>query len=315
MNNMQRIVSLLPSATEIVCALGFQDQLVGRSHECDYPQGIDQLPICTKAKFPQGSSAEIDQSVAALVKNGLSVYEVFGDVLENIKPDFIVTQSQCEVCAVSMKDVEQAVCQLISSRPEIINLEPVGYQDVFEDILKVGQTLGVASRAQNLVQDLQNRIDLVAKTTEQITQKKSVVCIEWLEPLMNAANWVPTLVEKAGGVNLMGEEAHHSHYIQWEDIVSLNPDVILIMPCGFSIDRTLEEIHLLTQLPGWQDLPAIIQKEVYLTDGNQYFNRPGPRLADSVEIISEILYPELFPRKHSKQDWVELEEALETAQV
>ncbi len=309
---MQKIVSLLPSATEIVCALGFQHQLVGRSHECDYPADISQLPVCTQAKFPQGSSTEINQSVDALVKNGLSVYEVFGDVLEAIKPDFIVTQSQCEVCAVSLKDVEQAVCQLVSSHPQIVKLEPVGYQDVFEDILKVGQALGVVSRAQKLVTDLQNRIDLIEKTTQQVAYKKRIVCIEWLEPLMNAANWVPTLVEKAGGINLMGEEAHHSHYIQWNDIVSLNPDVILVMPCGFGIARTLEEIQLLTQLTGWDDLPAVKQKQVYLTDGNQYFNRPGPRLADSVEIISEILYPELFPRKHSQQDWVELEEALAT---
>lgn len=306
---MQKIVSLLPSATEIVCALGFQEQLVGRSHECDYPPEVTQLPVCTQAKFPQGKSIEINQSVAALVKNGLSVYEVFGDVLESIKPDFVVTQSQCEVCAVSMKDVEQAVCQLVSSNPQIINLEPVGYQDVFDDILRVGQTLGVSDRAQQFVESLHHRIDAVEKITQQVSTKKSVVCIEWLAPLMNAANWVPTLVEKAGGINLMGQEAHHSHYITWEDVVSLNPDVILVMPCGFSIDRTLQEINLLTELPGWSDLPAIQNKEVYLTDGNQYFNRPGPRLADSVEIISEILYPDLFPRKHPKKDWVELTEA------
>lgn len=313
---MKRIISLLPSATEIVCALGFQDQLIGRSHECDYPtQGITSLPICTKAKFPQGTSAEINQSVSHLVQNGLSVYEVFNDILENLKPDFIVTQSQCEVCAVSMKDVEQAVCQLISSQPEIINLEPVGYEDVFQDILKVGEALGVAAKAQQFVKELITRIDRVEKITQSITHKKSVACIEWLAPLMNAANWVPTLVEKAGGINLFGEEAQHSHYIQWAEVAKQDPDVILVMPCGFSIARTLQEINLLTDLPGWQELTAVKNNQVYLTDGNQYFNRPGPRLADSLEIISEILYPEIFPRKHPFQDWVVLSKLLKIKSI
>jgi iron complex transport system substrate-binding protein len=167
--------------------------------------------------------------------------------------------------------------------------------------------LGVPQKAQELVNQLFARIDLVEKTTQPIAQKKRVACIEWLSPLMNAANWVPTLVEKAGGVNLFGEEAQHSHYIQWADIEQQNPDVILIMPCGFSIERTLQEINLLTDLPGWKDLPAVQNGEVYLTDGNQYFNRPGPRLADSVEIISEILYPQLFERKHPTKDWISLE--------
>ncbi|WP_299456592.1 cobalamin-binding protein [uncultured Microscilla sp.] len=312
---MNKIISLLPSATEIVCALGFQDQLVGRSHECDYPAGITDLPVCTEAKFPQGSSAEIDQSVGALVQKGLSVYEVYNEVLEKLAPDFVVTQSQCEVCAVSMKDVEAAVCQLISSNPQIINLEPVGFQDVFNDILAVGKALGVPQKAQQLVTNLLARIDSVEKTTQPIAHKKRVACIEWLSPLMNAANWVPTLVEKAGGVNLFGKEAQHSHYIQWADIEQQNPDVILIMPCGFGIARTLQEINLLIDLPGWKELPAVQNGQVYLTDGNQYFNRPGPRLADSVEIISEILYPETFGRKHPKKDWISLDEALITSQI
>lgn len=310
---MKKIISLLPSATEIVCALGFQDQLVGRSHECDFPEGITHLPVCTRAKFPQGTSAEIDQSVSALVQNGLSVYEVYNHLLEELAPDFVVTQSQCEVCAVSMKDVEEAVCQLIRSNPQIINLEPVGFQDVFNDIIAVGKALGVPQKARQLVNELLARIDLVEKTTQSIANKKRVACIEWLSPLMNAANWVPTLVEKAGGINLFGEEAQHSHYIQWNDIVSKNPDVILVMPCGFSIERILQEINLLTELPGWGELPAVKNKQVYLTDGNQYFNRPGPRLADSVEIISEILYPNTFVRKHPTKDWVALGEVLTEA--
>lgn len=309
---MNKIISLLPSATEIVCALGFQEQLVGRSHECDYPQEITHLPICTEAKFPQGTSAQIDQSVGALVQKGLSVYEVYNEVLEQLAPDFVVTQSQCEVCAVSMKDVEAAVCQLISSNPQIINLEPVGFQDVWNDILTVGKALGVPQKAQELVNKLLARIDLVEKTTQPIAHKKRVACIEWLSPLMNAANWVPTLVEKAGGINLFGKEAQHSHYIEWADIEQQNPEVILIMPCGFSIERTLQEIDLLTNLSGWKNLPVVQNGEVYLTDGNQYFNRPDPRLADSVEIISEILYPQTFERKHPKKDWISLNEALVT---
>lgn len=303
-----RIISLLPSATEIVFYLGLESHLVGRSHECDYPTSVKSLPICTSPKFnPDVSSQEIDQSVSALIQKGLSVYQVDGEQLEKLRPDFLITQSQCELCAVSLKDVEAAVCQLISSQPTIINLEPLGYHDIFQDILRAGETLGVTQAAQDLANQMQQKMDAIAQKTQDLP-RKTVACIEWIEPLMYAANWTPTLIHKAGGQNLLGDEKAHSHYMQWMDIVAQNPDILLIMPCGFSIARTLEELDKLTTHPDWLKIPAVQRGDVYIADGNQYFNRPGPRIVDSVEIVAEILHPEHFSAQHHQSGWIKLEE-------
>lgn len=308
-----RIVSLLPSATEIVCALGLQEYLVGRSHECDFPAGVETLPVCTAPKFnPHGSSADIDQSVLALVRNGLSVYHVNEILLNHLQPDFILTQSQCEVCAVNLKNVEQAVCRMIGSQPKIINLEPVGYADIFTDIQRTGEMLGVTEAARQVVNQMRERMTAVHAQTRSIAQKKTVVCIEWLKPLMNAGNWIPTVVEKAGGINVLSLANDHSHYINWEDVFAEDPDALLIMPCGFDIARSRQEMHLLTNLPGWQTIRAVQNKDVFITDGNQYFNRPGPRIADSVEIVAEMLYPHLFTAQYHGTGWINLAETYAT---
>lgn len=301
-----KIVSLLPSATEIICALGGQYQLVGRSHECDYPPEVQGLPICTAPKFKVGPSSEaIDQSVQDLVGNGLSVYEVDTEILDALAPDLIVTQSHCEVCAVSFDEVREAVRRLSGVRARVVDLNPQTYEDVFADIRQVGIAMQCPDRAEELIARMQQSEKAVSRRLPD--RRRSVACIEWLKPLMNAGNWMPTIVEKAGGHDVFAGAGEKSHYLEWDAVRDANPEVLLLMPCGFSIERTLKEIHLLCELPGWRDLRAVKQNEVYVVDGNQYFNRPGPRLVDSLEIVAEILHPGHFPADHRELGWIRLQ--------
>jgi iron complex transport system substrate-binding protein len=287
-----RIVSLIASSTEVVSALGFEGNLVGRSHECDYPPGVRRLPVCTEPKFnPEGSSLEIDERVKTILRDALSVYRVRAELLEELRPDVIVTQSQCEVCAVSLKDVEAAVCELVSSHPSIVSLEPNALEDVWADIGRVAEALDAADRGVELVSELKRRMEAVSARALATSERPTVACIEWIEPLMAAGNWMPELVEMAGGVNLFGEAGKHAPWMTWEELVAKDPDVILVMPCGFDVERTLCETALLTSKPEWPNLRAVRSGRVVVADGNQYFNRPGPRLAESLEILAEILHP------------------------
>jgi iron complex transport system substrate-binding protein len=302
-----RIVSLIASATEIVCALGFEAQLVGRSHECDFPLSVKRLPVCTSPKFEvEGLSYEIDQRVKAILQESLSVYRVDAGILEQLQPTHIITQSQCEVCAVSFKDVEQAVCQFTGSRPVIVSLEPNSLADVWTDIRRVGEALGIAESAERVIGDLQQRMRDIAARALTAKPRPTVAYIEWIEPLMAGGNWMPELVEMAGGVNLFGEAGKHSPWMTWEELVAADPDVIFISPCGFDIRRTIEETHLLTGKPEWQDLNAVRANRVVVADGNQYFNRPGPRLAESLEILAEIIHPRIFHFGHENEGWIRL---------
>ncbi|MEM9857025.1 MAG: cobalamin-binding protein [Bacteroidota bacterium] len=302
-----RIVSLLPSSSEIVVSLGFEDSLVGRSHECDFPTHLKQLPVLTAPKFnPNGSSLEINEDVSEILRYGLSVYKLDVKLLEELEPDFVVTQSQCEVCAVNMKEVEAAVCQLISSEPTIINLEPNSLQDVFDDIARVGEALDASKKATTIMYGIKDSFESIRKKTAKAPKPK-LATIEWLDPIMLAGNWVPELVEIAGGESVLSIKDEHSHYFSWEQIRDEKPDVIAVMPCGFNIERTMKEMHLLTTLPGWYDMDAVKNKRVYVTDGNQYFNRPGPRLKESAEILSEILHPELFAPHHLGTGYIKFE--------
>ncbi len=308
-----KIVSLLPSATEIVSALGLQAHLAGRSHECDYPPEVESLPCCTAPKFnTEQPSRDIDRSVLRLVQDGLSVYRLDTDLLSDLRPDFVVTQSQCELCAVSFQEVEKAVRELCEHPAAVVNLEPLGYDDIFKDIQRVGQALGVEAEAEALSTDIRTRIKAVEERAQSQakTKKKSVFCVEWLDPPMNAGNWIPTLVEKAGGINLGSVSGEHSHYLSWEEIGTLDPDLLVIMPCGFGIRRSLEEMKALEENPEWQALCPVQEGQVYITDGNQYFNRPGPRIADAVEILAEILYPEQFPPRHHGAGWIRIGEKI-----
>ncbi len=302
-----RIISLIASATEIVCALGFESQMVGRSHECDFPPSVKRLPVCTSPKFEvEGLSYEIDERVKAILQEALSVYRVDADLLERLRPTHIITQSQCEVCAVSLKDVEQAVCQFTSSQPVIVSLEPNSLADVWSDMRRVAKALGAAERGEELVATLKRRMDEIAAKARTASSRPTVACVEWIDPLMAAGNWTPEMVEMAGGVNLFGEAGRHSPWMKWDELVAADPDVIFISPCGFDIARTMKETHLLTGKPEWRELKAVKENRVFVADGNQYFNRPGPRLVESLQILAETLHPELFHFGHEGSGWVRL---------
>lgn len=302
---MSRIVSLIASSTEIVHALGLGSEMVGRSHECDYPESVKQLPVCTSPKFrTDGTSYEIDQRVRAIVQESLSVYRVDAAALDRLKPTHVITQAQCEVCAVSLKDVESAVCEMIASRPVIVSLEPNALEDIFDDISKVAVALNVETAGQELTRTMRGRIEEIRAICASADRHPRVACIEWIDPLMAAGNWMPELIELAGGINLFGEAKKHSPYMSWDALVQADPDVIFVSPCGFDIDRTMQEMHLLASKPGYAQLRAVRDNKVFVIDGNQYFNRPGPRVIESLEIMAELLHPDQFPTKHEHTGWL-----------
>src|SRR5579862_820617 len=304
---MPRIVTLLPSATEIVCALGFEDQLVGRSHECDFPRAVVRVPALTEAKFnAEGTSAEIDQRVKKIVADALSVYRVDAARLRELKPDLIVTQSQCEVCAVSEREVEAAVAEWLGAQPRIVSLAPYGLDDIFTDMQRVADALDARARGTELVERLRARLAKIAERARGASKRPGVATIEWIDPLMAAGNWMPTLIEMAGGVNLFGVAGEHSPWMKFDELAASDPDVILIAPCGFSIERAAQDLPVLTNRADWGRLKAVRGGQVFVADGNQYFNRPGPRIAESLEILAEITHPELFHFGHEGAGWLRL---------
>lgn len=299
-----RIVTLIASATEIVCALGFRDQLVGRSHECDFPASVVGLPVCTEPRLRTGaSSREIDAQVKRILSDALSVYRVHTDTLRALQPTVLVTQSQCEVCAVSLRDVESALCNWLESRPQIVSLEPNCLADVWADIRRTAAALDAPQRGEQLIARLQQRMRAIEQRAGTIARKPTVACIEWIDPLMAAGNWMPELVAMAGGINLFGLAGQHSPWMSWEDLRAKDPDVIILLPCGFDIPRTRQEMPALTGRPDWSQLRAGRDRRVFLADGNQYFNRPGPRLVESLEILAELLHPSAFHFGHQGSGW------------
>jgi iron complex transport system substrate-binding protein len=300
----RRIVSLIASATEIVCGLGARDRLVGRSHECDYPVDVLQLPALTAPKFKvEGTSAEIDERVRAIVRDGLSVYRVDGEALAALTPDVIITQDHCEVCAVSLSDVEAATCTWTGRPVEIVSLRPDSLADVYADIGRVARALGTTEAGDTLVRELQRRLGAVGARVAGRARPR-VAFIEWVEPLMAGGNWMPELIEIAGGHNLFGEAGKHSDWMQWGELIAADPEVIVVGPCGYGLERCLQELPLLQAKPGWASLAAVRHGRVFFADGNAYFNRPGPRLADSAEMLAEMLHAEVAGTKREGTAWV-----------
>jgi iron complex transport system substrate-binding protein len=300
-----RVVTLIASATEIVCALGCRDELVGRSHECDFPPDIRDLPALTEPKFPvDGTSYDIDQRVKAIIQEGTAVYRVFADRLSELDPDVIVTQDQCEVCAASLSDVEQALCDWTGRPMRIVSLQPDSLADIWGDIRKVAGALGVDGQGEALVSDLRKRMAAVQAQATAQAERPRVACIEWVDPLMAAGNWVPELVEMAGGENLFGEAGKHAPWMTWDELAEADPDVIVVLPCGYDITRTHQDMPILEAKPGWRDLRAVREGRVVIADGNQYFNRPGPRVAESLEIMAEICHPGALDYGHAGKGWV-----------
>jgi iron complex transport system substrate-binding protein len=300
---MHRIISLLPSTTEIACALGFRSQLVGRSHECDYPGDLGDVPVCTAARLADGTSREIDDRVKDLVERGVSIYEVNAELLRELAPTAILTQDQCAVCAVTLDEVEAALCDWLESRPTLISLSPARLDDVWQDIRRVGLALSADETARRVTDALVARVEQIQQQAERRDAEPTVACIEWIDPPMSAGNWMPEMVKLAGGDPLFGEPGEHSAWLEWHDLCREDPDILLVTPCGFDLPRTRAELPPLLAQPGYRELSAVRKGRVYLADGNAFFNRPGPRLVESLEILAEILHPELFSFGHEGKGW------------
>lgn len=291
-----RIASLIASSTEIVCALGLEDRLVARSHECDFPPSIRALPAVTLARLdPEASSAEIDRRVREVLKGALSVYEVDAAKLKALAPDLVITQTQCEVCAVSLADVERALCQWLGGAPRVVALAPDGLDDVWDDVLRVAEACGVPERGRALVAELRGRLDALAARVAGSgrSSRPRVALVEWIDPLMVAGNWTPSLCRLAGGEPVLSVDGQHAPYVRWSDLVAADPEVVVVHPCGFDLERTRREAPALLALPGWGDLRAVRDGRVALMDGNALINRPGPRLVESAEVLAEVLHPDV----------------------
>ena len=301
-----RIVSLIASATEIVTAVGLHEYLVGRSHECDYPSSVMALPACSSSEVEKyATSNEIDQQVRSMVQDALSVYQVDYALLNDLSPTHILTQTQCEVCAVTFSEVERAIKHL-SSKPSVTALEPVTLSDIWCDIQTVADIGNASIRGHTLVAQLQDRLATLSKLVASRETTPTVACIEWIDPLMYAANWVPELIAIAGGRPTHAQPGTHSDYFDFVELAQCDPDYILIMPCGFDIERSRNELEPLTKNPLWATLSAVRNHHVFLINGNHYFNRPGPRVVESAEIAAEILHSELCNFDHKCKTYTPL---------
>jgi len=288
--------------------LGLEKNLVGRSHECDYPESVKQLPACSEANFADNlSSPAIDVKVKEILADALSVYTLNRELIKQLAPDVVITQAQCEVCAVSLKDVEEALENYLDKEARIISLQPNSLDDIFNDVKLVANALNVTEAGTGLLELLNERVDIIRHKLKFSGDRPTVACIEWLEPLMLSGNWVPELVTIAGGISVLTEPGKYSPCVQWDDIRLNDPGILIVMPCGFSIERTLKEIDILLQLPGFGELKAVKNKQVYIADGNQYFNRPGPRIVDSIEILAEIINPKQFVFGYEGKGWIKFD--------
>lgn len=301
--NPKRIVSLLPACTEIVCALGRRSQLVGRSHECDFPPEIQSLPSCTSPRLdPAAAGGEIEARIQFLAQSETSVYQLDAALLAELRPDLILTQTQCDVCAVSRQELEKAV----SPQQQILSIAPSRLADVWKEIQTIADALDVPEEGQALLWRLKNRVVDIIQKTCMMTRRQSVACLEWLDPLMTSGHWIPEMVELAGGKNLFGEAGKPSRRLDWKSFTGAKPDVVILMPCGFPLARAQKEANALESHPGWEKLRAVKSGKIFVTDGNAYFNRPGPRLVESIEILAEILHPAMFSFGHEGKGWARL---------
>lgn len=313
-----RIISLLASATEMIAELDCLDQLVGRSHECDYPPEVLGLPLVSTVQIDiDTSSAQIDAQIKQLAREkdavqqhalkALSIYNIDTALLQQLRPDVLFTQTQCEVCAVSERDVIEALHNVAGVQPRIVSLSPYRLSDVWEDMLRVGEALARQERARALIKGYQQRLhdleERTARLSERAGHRPSVAILEWLDPLMGSGNWVPELVRYAGGEHLFGESGMHSPWLSWEDLEAQDPEVLVLCPCGFTLERTGIDLPLLQQHPTWQRLRAVRTGRVYVVDGNAYLNRSGPRLVESAEVLASLLWGEQLDLHVAADAW------------
>ncbi|WP_322512633.1 cobalamin-binding protein [Chloroflexus sp.] len=289
-----RIVSLLPGTTEIVCALGLGDHLVAVSHECDYPPEVRGLPVVTRSLLDQeeSSSSEIDMAVRERARSELSIYLLDMELLNALQPDIILTQALCDVCAVPLRQVEAVTA---GGSAQVLSFEPTSLAGIFGSIKAIGRALGVIERAEALVNDLAARVERVRIRAAQATYRPRVACLEWLDPVFGPGHWTPELVLLAGGQPVLGIAGERSQRVAWTDVIACAPEVIIAMPCGFTLERAVAEASaILPQRAGWHALPAVRAGNVFAVDGNAYFSRPGPRVVDSLELLAELIHPDLF---------------------
>ncbi len=290
-----RIASLLPSATEIAHFAGIGDALVGVTHECDYPPGVENLPRLTGTSIDQHSmtSAEIDAAVGERLTDSDSIYSLDAKLLEKLEPDLVLTQGLCDVCAVSSSVVEQATAAL-SKTPRVLSMNPTTLNEVLDVTVEVGDAVGHGSEARAKVAALSERLAHVEEAVAGLSRPR-VGCIEWLDPPFSAGHWIPEMVRLAGGAELFARAGEPSERLSWEEILGAAPEVLVLMPCGFDAARAVREARALPGILGWEDLPAVKNGRVWAVDANSYYSRPAPRLVEGVEILARILHPEVFP--------------------
>ena len=306
MSDHQRIVSLLPSATEILHFVGAGDSLIGVTHECDYPSGVETLPKLTSTPLDHHSmtSAEIDAAIGEHLTDTGSIYALDAELLEELEPDLVLTQGLCDVCAVSLSVVERATVGLTKA-PRILSMNPTSLGGMLDATVEVGEAVGRGAEAREGVASLRERLARVEEATAELPPPRAG-CIEWLDPPFSAGHWVPEMVRLAAGAELFAREGEPSARLSWSEVFEAAPEVLVFMPCGFDAARTVEEARALADRPNWSDLPAVREGRVWAVDANSYFSRPGPRLVEGVEILVRILHPEVFPEAPEVRDALRL---------
>ncbi len=295
MKTSQQIVSFLPSATEIACALGLTDQLVGITHECDYPAEIEGKPVVVRSALPieTMNQREIDAAVAERMRAGQSLYQVDEKLLQELAPDLILTQDLCQVCAPSGSEVSQAL-NMLPKKPRILWLTPNSLEQIFANVRELGEATGRAKEADELIANGRARLEKIGAVTSRLSHRPRVFCMEWLDPVYCSGHWVPEMVRLAGGEDNLAREGADSVRIPWDSVREWAPEVLIITPCGFNLEKSIEQARQLVRYPGWSDIPAVREGRAYAVDANSFFARPGPRVVDGTELLAHLIHPDLF---------------------
>jgi len=294
---VMRIASLLPSATEIAFALGLGDQVVAVSHECDYPSEAAKRPVLTKSTIHGKihASHEVDDEVA---KRGGDIYEIDEKLLESLKPDLILTQELCAVCAVSYSKVKEAA-RVLDAETRIVSLEPSSLEDIVQNIRLVGKIAGRTAQAHKLTSRMSERMKKVKEKTRTVPRRPRVAFLEWLRPPWIGGHWIPQMIDYAGGIDNIGTLGKPSRKVEWKEIVEYEPEIIILSPCGYDVKQVLAEVHTLSAYSSWDDIPAFRTSNIHAVNASAYFSRPGPRIVDGLELLARIIHPELFPETRS----------------
>jgi iron complex transport system substrate-binding protein len=296
MNRHRRIVSLLPSATEMACVLGLSDQLVGITHECDYPREIQGKPLVVRNALPVEtmSQHEIDAAVSERLRTGQSLYEIDAELLSELDPDLIITQDLCKVCAASGDELSRAI-QGLAAQPDILWMTPTSLRGIDENVRALGAATGRSREAEAWIANRLSRMQKLASVTQGLRDIPRVFCMEWFDPVFCSGHWIPEMVRIAGGVDKLAREGADSVRITWEAVVEWAPEVLVLMPCGYTLAKVLELSARLPDYPGWRDLPAVRNGRVFAVDANSYFARPGPRVLEGTELLAHLFHPDVFP--------------------